>query len=206
MDGRYAFNQQPYIGLWNLSCLAQALLPLAPKEDLKAALDRYTPLCEGRYMELMRAKFGFIETKEEDASLIQDLLALMQLHHADYTNVFRALGLFRTGAESLNNPVRDFFLDRDSFDRWARRYESRLREEGSRDEDRLACMNRVNPKYVLRNYLAQTAIEKAQQKDFSEIDRLLALLQNPYSDQPGMDDYAAPPPNWGKHLSVSCSS
>ena len=67
-------------------------------------------------------------------------------------------------------------------------------------------MNRVNPKYVLRNYLAQTAIEKAQKKDFSEIDRLLSLLQNPYSDQSGMDAYAAPPPNWGKHLSVSCSS
>jgi uncharacterized protein YdiU (UPF0061 family) len=67
-------------------------------------------------------------------------------------------------------------------------------------------MNRVNPKYVLRNYLAQTAIEKAQKRDYSEIDRLLTLLQNPYSDQPGMEAYAAPPPNWGKHLSVSCSS
>src|SRR5207253_10853262 len=67
-------NQQPYIGLWNLSCLAQALLPLAEKEDLKAALDRYTPLCEGRYMELMRAKFGLIKTKEDDASLIQEVL------------------------------------------------------------------------------------------------------------------------------------
>jgi hypothetical protein len=205
-NGRYAFNQQPYIGLWNLSCLAQALLPLAEKEDLKAALDRYTPLCEGQYMELMRAKLGLIETKEEDASLIQDLLALMHLHHVDYTRFFRALGLFQTGAESLNEPLRDFFLDRGSFDQWARRYENRLREEGSRDEDRRVRMNRINPKYVLRNYLAQTAIEKAQQKDFSEIDRLLALLHNPYSDQPGMEVYAAPPPNWGKHLSVSCSS
>jgi len=81
-----------------------------------------------------------------------------------------------------------------------------LREEGSRDDERLARMNHVNPKYVLRNYLAQTAIEKAQQKDFSEIDRLLTLLQNPYSDQPGLAAYAAPPPNWGKHLAVSCSS
>ena len=157
-------------------------------------------------MELMRAKFGLIETKEEDASLIQDLLALMQLHHVDHTNFFRALGLFQTGAESLNNPLRDFFLDRESFDHWARRYKDRLREDGSRDEDRLVQMSRVNPKYVLRNYLAQTAIEKAQQKDFSEIDRLLTLLSNPYDDQPGMDAYAAPPPNWGKHLSVSCSS
>jgi uncharacterized protein YdiU (UPF0061 family) len=205
-NGRYAFNQQPYIGLWNLSCLAQALLPLAEKEDLKAALDRYTPLCEGRYMELMRAKFGLIETKEEDASLIQDLLALMHLHHVDYTIFFRSLGLFRAGSASLNEPLRDFFLDREAFDKWARRYEGRLREEGSRDDDRLVRMNRVNPKYVLRNYLAQAAIEKAQKKDYAEIDRLLTLLQNPYNDQPGMDAYAAPPPNWGKHLAVSCSS
>ena len=157
-------------------------------------------------MELMRAKFGLIETKEEDASLIQDLLALMQLHHVDYTNLFRALSLFQTGIESLNESLRDFFLDRDSFDPWARRYKSRLREEESRDEDRLIRMNRINPKYVLRNYLAQTAIEKAQKKDYSEIDRLLTLLHDPYRDQLGMDAYAAPPPNWGKHLSVSCSS
>jgi uncharacterized protein YdiU (UPF0061 family) len=205
-NGRYAFNQQPYIGLWNLSCLAQALLPLSEKEDLKAALDRYTSLCEGQYMELMRAKFGLIETKEEDVSLIQDLLALMQLHHVDYTSFFRALGLFQGGTDSLNEPLRDFFLDRESFDRWARRYKDRLREEGSRDADRFTRMNQVNPKYVLRNYLAQTAIEKAEKKDFSEIDRLLTLLHNPYSDQPGMEAYAVPPPNWGKHLSVSCSS
>jgi uncharacterized protein YdiU (UPF0061 family) len=205
-NGRYAFNQQPYIGLWNLSCLAQALLPLSEKEDLKAALDRYPSLCEGQYMELMRAKFGLMETKEEDVSLIQDLLALMQLHHVDYTSFFRALGLFQGGTDSLNEPLRDFFLDRESFDRWARRYKDRLREEGSRDADRFARMNQVNPKYVLRNYLAQTAIEKAEKKDFSEIDRLLTLLHNPYSDQPGMEAYAVPPPNWGKHLSVSCSS
>jgi len=205
-NGRYAFNQQPYIGLWNLSCLAQALLPLAEKEDLKAALDRYSPLLEGRYMELMRDKYGFTETREEDASLIQDLLALMHLHHVDYTNFFRSLGQFQTGSASLNEPLRDVFLDRDAFDRWAVRYGQRLHAEGSRDDERLARMNRINPKYVLRNYLAQTAIEKAQQKDYSEMDRLLSLLQNPYSDQPGMDSYAAPPPNWGKHLSVSCSS
>ena len=154
----------------------------------------------------MRAKCGLIETKEEDASLIQDLLALMHLHHVDYPLFFRALGLFHAGSASLNEPLRAFFVDREAFDQWAYRYANRLREEGSRDDDRLIRMNRVNPKYVLRNYLAQTAIEKAQQKDFSEIDRLLTLLHNPYSDQPGMEAYAAPPPNWGKHLAVSCSS
>jgi serine/tyrosine/threonine adenylyltransferase len=205
-NGRYAFNQQPYIGLWNLSCLAQTLLPLAEKEDLKAALDRYTPLCEGHYMELMRAKFGLGEEQEDDAGLIQYLLSLMQQSHVDYTNFFRALGSFSSEDGSHNEPLRDFFLDREAFGVWAMRYADRLRREKSRDEERSSHMNRVNPKYVLRNYLAQQAIDKAQQKDYSEIDRLLALLQRPYSDQPGMDAYAASPPNWGKHLSVSCSS
>lgn len=205
-NGRYAFNQQPYIGLWNLSCLAQALLPLSEKEALKASLDRYTSSCERRYMELMRAKFGFLQAMEEDATLIQDLLALMQLHHVDYTMFFRALGTFCSEPDSGNDALRDFFIDRKSFDQWAHRYADRLRREGSRDDERRVRMDLVNPKYVLRNYLAQQAIEKAQQKDFTEIDRLFTLLQNPYRDQPGMEAYAAAPPNWGKHLSVSCSS
>ncbi|MBI5316396.1 MAG: YdiU family protein [Nitrospirae bacterium] len=205
-NGRYAFNQQPYIGLWNLSCLAQALLPLASKEDLKASLDRYTPFCERRYMELMQEKFGLREEQEDDATLIQDLLSLMHQSHVDYTNFFRALGSFSSQDGLRNERLRDFFLDRAAFGGWAKRYATRLRREKSEDEERSSHMNLVNPKYVLRNYLAQQAIEKAQRKDFSEIDRLLTLLQNPYSDQPGMDAYAAPPPNWGKHLSVSCSS
>jgi uncharacterized protein YdiU (UPF0061 family) len=102
--------------------------------------------------------------------------------------------------------LREHFLSPDRFDEWALRYRNRLQREESRDGERQQAMNRVNPKYVLRNYLAQTAIEKAQQKEFAEIDRLLTLLKHPYTEQPGMEGYAAPPPNWGKHLSVSCSS
>ncbi len=106
----------------------------------------------------------------------------------------------------VNDRLREHFLNTERFDEWAARYAERLRAEGSRDDERQRAMNRVNPKYVLRNYLAQVAIEKAQQRDFAEIDRLLTLLQHPYTDQPGMEGYAAPPPNWGKHVSVSCSS
>jgi uncharacterized protein YdiU (UPF0061 family) len=133
-------------------------------------------------------------------------LRLLQGSHADYTIVFRQLGTFVSQPGAKNEHLREHFLDRDRFDAWALRYRERLQAEGSRDDERREAMNRVNPKYVLRNYLAQIAIEKAQQKDYSEIDRLLLLLQHPYIDQPGMDGYAAPPPNWGKHLSVSCSS
>ncbi len=205
-NGRYAFNQQPYIGLWNLSCLAQALLPLVEKDVLKAGLDRYQPLFEQEYLTLMRAKFGILNEKTEDDDLIRDFLGLLQGSHADYTIVFRELGAFSSKEGEANERLREHFLNRERFDEWAARYRDRLRSEGSHDDERRARMNRVNPKYVLRNYLAQTAIEKAQQKDFSEIDRLMTLLRDPYTDQPGMEAYAAAPPNWGKHLSVSCSS
>jgi uncharacterized protein YdiU (UPF0061 family) len=205
-NGRYAFDQQPFIGLWNLSCLAQALLPLVPKEELKTTLDRYTPIYQTYYSDLMRLKLGLEDSRSEDELLVNDLLRLMAQSQADYTNVFRALSDFHSAPGELNEGLRDYFVDRDSFDGWAGRYRARLREQSGTDGERRERMNRVNPKYVLRNYLAQAAIDKAQQKDFSEIDRLLTLLQQPYSDQPGMEAYAAPPPNWGKHIAVSCSS
>lgn len=205
-NGRYAFNQQPHIGLWNLSCLAQTFLPLAPKEELKAALDSYMPIYSAHYRSLMRAKLGLREERAGDEELMHDLLGLMQGSRVDYTRFFRELSVFRSETGAERPLLRDWFLDPARFDEWAARYGARLQEEGSRDEERRQRMNRVNPKYVLRNYLAQIAIERAQQKDFSEIDRLLRLLHDPFSEQPGMESYAAPPPNWGKHIVVSCSS
>ena len=108
--------------------------------------------------------------------------------------------------DARNERLREHFLNPERFDAWAGQYRERLQSEHSRDDDRRKRMDLINPKYILRNYLAQGAIEKAQQKDYSEIGRLLQLLQNPYVEQVGMEAYAAAPPNWGKHLSVSCSS
>jgi uncharacterized protein YdiU (UPF0061 family) len=170
------------------------------------ALDRFTPVYQAGYLELMRRKLGLQDTRAGDESLVDDLLTLMTDNRVDYTNLFRTLGDFSSAPAEQNQGLRDHFLNRNAFDSWAARYRARLREQTNTDADRRERMNQVNPKFVLRNYLAHTAIEKAQQKDFSEIDRLLTLLQDPYSDQPGMDTYAAPPPNWGKHLAVSCSS
>ncbi|WP_455371878.1 protein adenylyltransferase SelO family protein, partial [Petrachloros mirabilis] len=205
-NGRYAFNQQPYIGLWNLSCLAQALLPVVEKDALKSALDAYTPLFDREYQSLMRNKLGLSESRTGDDELVGEFLNLMQESRADYTIVFRELGTFRVDSTTVNERLRDHFVNRDRFDEWTARYRDRLRVEDNPDEERLARMNAVNPKYVLRNYLAQQAIEKAQEKDFSEIDRLFNLLREPFTDQPGMDVYADSPPNWGKHIAVSCSS
>ena len=95
---------------------------------------------------------------------------------------------------------------RAAFDQWARRYRSRLTAENSDDDVRRLAMHAVNPKYVLRNYLAQTAIERAQAKDFSELARLHQVLQKPFDEQPEFAHYAALPPDWASHLEVSCSS
>lgn len=206
-QGRYAFHHQPDIGYFNLRCLAQALSPFLPQEEAQAALDQYEAAFASRYDALVRAKFGLREARPEDQALVHDFLGLMEAGRADYTNCFRALGDFNQTPEAANDSLRDHFLDRDAFDAWAGRYKERLRAEGSVDADRKVRMDRVNPKYVLRNYLAQRAIEQAaKQKDYSEIARLQELLRDPFTEQPGMESYASPPPDWGKHLVVSCSS
>ena len=99
------------------------------------------------------------------------------------------------------------FIDREAFDQWGKSYRHRLQTENSIDHERHAKMNSANPKYVLRNYMAEIAIRKAsQEKDYSEIDRLLTLLHNPYGEHPDMQHYAGEPPDWAQHIEVSCSS
>ena len=205
--GRYAFQNQPDIGYFNLRCLAQALAPLVADEAIKTALDAYEATFASHYAELMRAKLGLVAMQSDDDALVRDLLELMRGSCADYTNVFRALCDFKQASHERNETLRDHFVDRDAFDAWASRYKERLRADNGRDDERAARMQRVNPKYVLRNYLAHTAIQKASaSKDFSEIERLRDLLRDPFAEQPDMEQYAAPPPDWGKQLIVSCSS
>ncbi|MBW8897553.1 MAG: hypothetical protein JF619_05455, partial [Massilia sp.] len=103
-------------------------------------------------------------------------------------------------------PLRDLFLDRPAFDAWAVEYRARLCQEGSVDAQRRVAMHAVNPKYVLRNYLAQVAIEKAQNGNYEEVRRLLAVLERPFDEQPENEAYAVLPPDWASHLEVSCSS
>jgi hypothetical protein len=154
----------------------------------------------------MREKLGLREAREEDRPLVERLFGLMAVAGVDYTRFFRALGGFDSSPEARNEALRDQFIDREGFDAWAVEYRRRLAAEGSQDAERRARMDRVNPKYVLRNYLAQTAITRAQEGDFSEVDRLRALLEDPFAEHPEHEALAAPPPSWGRHLEVSCSS
>jgi serine/tyrosine/threonine adenylyltransferase len=205
--GRYAYDQQPQIGLWNLGRLAQALSPLIPVEDIVAVLDGYAPAYHQHYVSLMGAKLGLSKNLEADIHLIGSLLEMMRASQVDYTNLFRSLGDFDSSADAANAPLRDQFIDRAAFDAWSAAYRARLQHEPGTDGERKTRMDAVNPKYILRNYLAQNAIEKAEkQRDFSEIDRLLSLLAKPFDEQPEMETYAAAPPDWARQIEVSCSS
>jgi uncharacterized protein YdiU (UPF0061 family) len=205
--GRYSFQNQPDIGYWNIRAMAQALSPLLEDVDVHGAPELYEETMLNTYSALMQAKLGFQETHEGDDKLRRDLLAQMHSNHVDYANFFRALGNFKQDDPGSSTEIRDQFLDRKGFDCWAKRYKDRLKGENSLDAERKIRMDQCNPKYILRNYLAQVAIQRAtEQQDYSEIDRLLQVLQYPFDDQPEMNDYAAPPPDWGKHIVVSCSS
>jgi uncharacterized protein YdiU (UPF0061 family) len=213
-QGRYAFDRQPEIGQWNISCLAQALLPLlaldedsedAAVEAARAAIDAYRSDYEEHYQQGFRAKLGLLEQRPGDDELAERLLSLMASTQVDYSIAFRLLGQLQV-ADPGSCALRDRFIDREAFDAWALDYAARLRAEGSGDSERRARMNRCNPKYLLRNYLAQQAIDQAVDKDFSEVDRLLQLLRRPYDEQPEYEAYSAEPPDWGKRMVLSCSS
>ena len=200
--GLYAFDRQPQRGLFNLSCLAQSLLPLIDVDAAKATLDGFQATYTRNYEHRMAEKLGFEQSDEIVVTLTNELLAQMAESHTDYTNLFRALG----DIEHETQTLADLFIDRDRFRRWQGDYRQQLQRHTLTDADWMVRMKRRNPKYILRNHLAQVAIEKASQQDYSEIDRLLKLLQSPFDEHPQLSDYANPAPEWAKDIQVSCSS
>ncbi|KAA9001227.1 YdiU family protein [Affinibrenneria salicis] len=203
-QGRYAFDNQPAVALWNLYRLAQSLSQLMTSEQLEAALALYQPALMRAFGEKMRARLGFARADEEDNAILSGLLNLMQREGRDYSRVFRLLS---DGEQhSAATPLRDEFIDREAFDTWYTQWRRRLARENRDDEQRQRAMKAVNPRLILRNYLAQQAIEQAEQGEVSRLTRLHQALSDPFRDDATQDDLAAPPPEWGKHLQISCSS
>jgi len=201
-QGRYSFENQPSVGLWNLQRLAQALSPFIDVDALNDALDGYQEVLLQQYGKLMRRKLGLMTEQKGDNILLNSLFALMAREGSDYTRTFRMLG--QTEKQSPASPLRDEFIDRQGFDDWFATYRERLQQEETDDTARRAQMNAVNPAMVLRNWLAQRAIERAEQGDYAELHRLGEALRTPFADR--NDDYVSRPPDWGKRLEVSCSS
>jgi len=201
-EGRYSFENQPQIGLFNLSCLAQALLPLMDVESAQAALKDYQDLYTNHYNNLMTKKLGFNKTDSIISTLLDELLNQMQKSTVDYTLFFRRLS-------NINNTVelRDMFLDRNKFDTWLKSYTDHFDVLELNIEEQREKMRMINPKYILRNYIAQIAIDKAErEQDYTEIEKLIAVLHNPFNEHPDMEQYAGLPPDWASKVSVSCSS
>lgn len=203
-QGRYAFDNQPMIGLWNLNRLAHALSDLMTTEQLKQALSRYEPALMAAWGEKMRAKLGFLTPQAEDNELLTGLLALMSQEGSDYTRTFRMLS--ETQQQESRSPLRDEFIDRAAFDQWYLRYQQRLLKDGRSDADRQQQMKAANPAVILRNYLAQQAIEGAERDDITMLQHLHQALCNPFSDAPEYADLTRRPPDEGKKIEVSCSS
>ncbi|MDY7574352.1 protein adenylyltransferase SelO [Actimicrobium sp. CCI2.3] len=206
-QGRYAYARQPQIAHWNCYALGQALLPLiGTVEETEAALANFKPDYDSMMAALLQAKLGLASVQPDDTALVDSLFAILQAGRVDFTLFFRRLGELQRDRPESDAPLRDLFIERAAFDAWATAYRQRLQHETRGDTERRLAMHAVNPKYVLRNHLAQVAIEKAQSGDYSEVARLLAILEKPFDDQPEFDNYAALPPDWASQLEVSCSS
>jgi len=205
-SGRYAFDQQPDVAAWNLTKLAQTFVPLLSVETASAAINDYPQQFGQAYLGRMAAKFG-LQTGGETVSLVMDALQLLAQNHVDYTIFLRRLCDFNSMEGAHNAPLRDLFLDRAAFDAWTARYAATLRAMGSTDAARSTAMRAINPKYILRNHLAEVAIRRAaDHRDYSEITRLHTLLLHPFDEQPEFEAYAAEPPDWARQIEVSCSS
>ncbi len=203
--GRYAFDRQPTIGLWNLKALAAALSSLVPFQRAESILTQYATAFRTEYFRRLREKFGLFSEHEDDASLIADALALLQIGAVDHTRFFRNLAALPS-REDAGDPIEALLTPRAAWYAWRSRYRARLLTQDVTDVARKARMNSVNPKFVLRNYLAQEAIQAAQRGDYTEISRLHAVLRRPFDEQPESERYADAPPPWASEISVSCSS
>ena len=227
---RYRFGHQPQIAHWNLAQLANALVPLFDDiQVLQDAIDRYADDFQRGWEKMMASKLGLGEfERETDEPLVRDLLEVLQLVETDMTIFYRTLASVSSQStsdtsdspsdEKLIKPLMESYYVpeqltgdiRAKIATWIRRYQTRLAKDGNSDQLRREKMNRVNPKFVLRNYLAQQAIDQSEQGDHTMIGELLDVLRKPYDEQPERELYARRRPEWARHRAgcsmLSCSS
>ena len=209
---RYAYGQQPHIAQWNLARLAEALLPLVPREALEQGLVLYAETFNEGWQRAFSQKLGFTSLKEEHGELIGAMFEALAEAETDFTLFFRDLANVAPEQPSLEQLARAFYTEapRPRLEAWLERYAARIREEKPVPEERRQRMNRANPKYVPRNYLAQLAIDALEKGDASVLERLMQVLARPYDEQPEHDALAERRPEWARHRAgcsaLSCSS
>ena len=193
-QGRYSFERQPSVALWNLQRLASALESLIQEEQLKDALSTYEKILVKEYSYLMRSKFGLIRQDKGDNALINNFLELLYTQKKDY---HRSMRMLLNQNENLLG---------DNFKSWLKDYKKRMNKEENLTQS-LNLMKQFNPKYILRNYLAEVAIREAEDlQKYEEIDILFRLLERPFDSHLDYESYDSEPPDWAKNLELSCSS
>ncbi len=225
---RYAFGNQPQMALWNLSQFARAIYPLIGKaKPLETGLESFAETYNTKWQSMMATKLGFrAYDPRSDEQLISELLAVLQLLETDMTIFFRRLaavpidsgGRDRIDDEELISPLMDAYYQSEQLTpdrkartvKWLRDYAARCRRDGAWSSERREQMHAVNPKYVLRNYLAQKAIDQSAQGDDAMIHELLDTLRRPYDEQPERERFAKKRPEWARNRAgcsmLSCSS
>ena len=198
-QGRYAFKNQPYIGLWNCSALGHALSSLISEEAQGKILQTYEEIFQSTLAELFRKKLGLEQEQSEDATLIQGLLDIMESEKLDYTNTFRNL------TQALTNKITPE-LNSDIAKSWIVSFQERHTKEGLSVDKKVISMKQVNPKFILRNYMAQEAIDAAEESDFSMLETLIIILTKPFEEHKEYQNFANKSPAWAKDLEISCSS
>ena len=209
---RYAYGQQPHIAQWNLARLAEALLPIVPRERLEAGLALYAGTFNGGWQRAFMDKIGLTDWNEGDVELLRAMFEALAEAETDFTLFFRGLAAVAPDRPSLEPLRRAFYADvpRPLLQGWLERYAFRLRKNGDEEAVRVQRMNGVNPKYVPRNYLAQLAIDALEKGDASVLERLMKVLARPYDEQPEHDALAERRPEWARQRAgcsaLSCSS
>ncbi len=208
--GRYAYVNQPTIAHWNLTRLAETFLPILSddsrkaREAAEAALGGFAPRFEAAFHSGLQRKIGLFAEREQDVTLIRDLLDGMAQNGADFTLAFRRLA---DAAEGRDEPVRSLFIDPTTFDAWAGRWRERLKEEPEYADSRRTAMQSVNPAFIPRNHQVEAAIVAAvQQSDFDPFEQLLTVLEKPYEDQPTFARYAETPEPHERVLQTFCGT
>ncbi|MBV1922644.1 MAG: YdiU family protein [Flavobacteriaceae bacterium] len=211
---RYRFEAQPEIVQWNLYQLANAIFPLIEDaKSLESILIHYRMDFKTAYLEMMKSKLGLFSEDENDSKLIEELEQILQLTETDMTIFFRNLSNYLKEekvvglsivSEAFYQPTEITTLIEERWKKWFLQYRVRLQKEALSDHERATKMNRVNPKYVLRNYMAQLAIDAADKGDYSVIGELFDVLKKPYEEQPEYQKWFAKRPEWARHK-VGCS-
>ena len=212
-EGRYSYANQPKIFKWNLACLARALQPILSLEEQKEAastISLFDDIYQQQFAAHFRRKLGLTQQSQHESRLFQLLLDMMQLRRADFTETFRQLGQINLNSIELGEEhwALNSVSMHPTFGEFIDLYKEIAKETGVSEEERRTLMNSVNPRYVLRNWMAEAAIRQAEKDDFHLTTLLLEILTKPYekNDEAEALGFTKPPPDWACSLRVSCSS